>query len=405
MDVRRYAGMPVDSEGRGGEGRIGRGWRLTLAAWSLMRRDRTMIYLALLGAVCGIAGAGLILWAGGYFSAAPGSRTPLGLVSLVALYPLSFVGVFINVALATAAGAHLEGRQLTLGDALRAAYERIGRVALWALLAAGVGMLISEIAERIPGGAKLIGWLMGTAWGLATIFAVPLMALEDARPIEALRGSAHLVKSRWGEGLAGMVGITAWTVVVALPAGILIGLGAGVSVANPGLGIPLLALGATVLVAVVALATATRQVFAVALYRYATDLPVAGFAGSDLEQPFSLRKRRRTRKIAWIALGLIVALFVVAALSNPGGSPRRGSEGYSYVTFTRGSTTEAAIRDGMPVVFRGRRVGHVVEHRLEGSEVFVVFFVDPARRGIRDTGPTELNVDRPAHPYLRLLPE
>lgn len=66
---------------------------------------------------------------------------------------------------------------------------------------------------------------MGAAWGLATIFAIPLLALEDAGPIEAVRGSAHLVKSRWGEGLTGIVGIGAWTVIVTIPAGILIAVG------------------------------------------------------------------------------------------------------------------------------------------------------------------------------------
>jgi hypothetical protein len=52
-------------------------------------------------------------------------------------------------------------------------------------------LLIGEIANRLPGGGRLAGWLMGAAWGLATIFAVPLLALEDARPVEALRGSAR----------------------------------------------------------------------------------------------------------------------------------------------------------------------------------------------------------------------
>ncbi|HET9162472.1 MAG TPA: hypothetical protein VFN89_03370 [Solirubrobacterales bacterium] len=69
----------------------------------------------------------------------------------------------------------------------------------------------------------------------------------------------------------------------------------------------MIAVGAAALVAAVALASATRQVFAVALFRYATDAPVGGFAEADLRYPFSLAKKtRRTRLWAWIALGLIV---------------------------------------------------------------------------------------------------
>lgn len=256
---------------------MGRGWRLTRAAWALMRRDPTMIYLALLGTGSAIAGTAIVFAAAGLFSHDPQSRAHVALIWLIALYPLTFVSVFFNVALAAAAGAHFDGRRLTLGEALRVAYGRIDNVALWALLSAGVGLLLSEIASRLPGGAKLVGWLMGAAWGLATIFAIPLLALEDAGPIEALRGSAHLVKSRWGEGLTGMVGIGAWTAIVTIPAGITIGIGvAGLRAgSSPAAGAAMVVVGAAALVAAVALASATRQVFAVALFRYATDAPSA----------------------------------------------------------------------------------------------------------------------------------
>ena len=386
---------------------MGRGWRLTLAAWALMRRDPTMVYLALLGAGCAIGGTAIVFAAAGLFSHDPQSRTHVAVVWLIALYPLTFVSVFFNVALAAAAGAHFEGRRLTLAEALRAAYDRIDRVALWALLSAGVGLLLSEIANRLPGGAKLVGWLMGAAWALATIFAIPLLTLEDAGPIEALRGSAHLVKSRWGEGLTGTIGINAWTMVVTIPAAILIGV--GVSTArgtSPAAGAAMIAVGAVALVAVVALASATRQVFAVALFRYATDAPVGGFAEADLEYPFSLSKRtRRTRPWAWIALGLIVLAVVAAAIfAHPKTTHRRGSEGYSWAAFKAEPRLDAEARDGMPVLFRGKKVGHVVEHRVEGDELILVYFVDPHRRGVPGgSGSIAFHSD-PGHPYLSLLP-
>jgi uncharacterized protein DUF6159 len=386
---------------------MGRGWRLTRAAWALMRRDPTMIYLALLGAGCAIAGTTIVFAAAGLFSHDPQTRSHVAIAWLIALYPLTFVSVFFNVALAAAAGAHFEGRRLTLEEALRAAYDRIGRIALWALLSAGVGLLLSEIASRLPGGAKLASWLMGAAWGLATIFAIPLLALEDAGPIEALRGSAHLVKSRWGEGLTGIVGIAAWTVIVTIPAGILIAVGASTVRAGKSqvAGDAMIAVGAAALVAAVAVASATRQVFAVALFRYATDAPVSGFAEVDLRYPFSLAKKtRRTRRWAWIALGLIVLMVAAAAIfAHPKAVQRRGSEGYSWAAFRAKPGLKAEVRDGMPILFHSREVGHVVEHRLEGAELIVVYFVDPHRRGIPRNGSIAI-YPRLGHPYLRLLP-
>ena len=57
------------------------------------------------------------------------------------------------------------------------------------------------------------------------------------------------------------------------------------------------------LFAISTLVAATKQVFAVALYRYAIDAPAGGFAASDLEYPFVADPARRRRK-SWI-LGLV----------------------------------------------------------------------------------------------------
>jgi hypothetical protein len=273
---------------------MARGWRLTRTAWQLMRRDPTMIALALLGTGCGAVGAALMLYFGGYFSHEVHSRGHLALVALIALYPLTFISVFFNVALASAAQASFDGNRIGLGEALGASWRRLGHIALWSLLAAGVGLVLSEIAARIPGGGRIVAWLFGAAWGLATIFVVPLLALEDAGPIDAVRSSAHLVKSKWGEGLTGLVGIGAWTAVVAIPAAILLGAGVAVNVRHPASGVAMIAVGVIALILVSALAAATRQVFSVALYRYATGAPTGGFALTDLERPFELKKRRRS---------------------------------------------------------------------------------------------------------------
>ncbi|HSR95321.1 MAG TPA: DUF6159 family protein [Solirubrobacterales bacterium] len=270
---------------------MARGWRLTGIAWRLIRRDRTMIALALLGAGCGIAGAGVVLYFGGYLSFQGHSRGHFALIALIALYPLTFVSVFFNVALASAAAASFDGRQIGLGEALRASRARLAHIALWSLLAAGVGLVLSEISSRLPGGGRIAAWLVGAAWGLATIFVIPLLALEDAGPIEAVRDSVHLVKGRWGEGLTGLVGIGAWTVVVSLPAAICLAFGLMRGASDPGTGVPLIVIGAIGLVVVSALAGATRQVFTVALYRFATGVSVTGFAAADLENAFAAKKK------------------------------------------------------------------------------------------------------------------
>lgn len=283
---------------RTGESKISRGWRLTVAAWQLMRRDRTMIVLALIGTAFGLAGTALMLDLGGIFSGEHHSRGHFAVVALLFLYPLTFVSVFFNVALTAAASANLEGRRIGVADALGEAGRRIGRIAGWSLLAALVGALISQIASRIPGGGRLIAWLFGAAWALCTIFAIPLLVIEEARPLDAARGSVKLVRSKWGEGLTGLVSISAWTVVATVPIVLLFFIGLTVRVqevlsGGPGIGVALMVASGVAFVFVSAFANATRQVFNLALFRYAEGIETPGFETADLEEPF---RRRRGRK-------------------------------------------------------------------------------------------------------------
>jgi hypothetical protein len=383
---------------------MARGWRLTGVAWRLMRHDRTMIVLALLGAGFGMAGAAVVLYFGGYFHPHEHSRGHFALVAAISLYPLTFISVFFNVAFASAAAASFDGRQVSLREALGASWERLGRIALWSLLSAGVGFVLSQVASKIPGGGKIAVWLVGAAWGLATIFVIPLLALEDPGPIEALRGSAHLVKSRWGEGLTGLVGIGAWTIVAAIPAGIVFGVGVALSGSHPASGVPMIAVGLIALVTISALATATRQVFAVALFRYATDTPAGGFAAADLEHPFAVKqKQRRGQRVAYAALGVIVALVALAAILHPRRELLTDTSGYAHTYFPADPKADAEIRNGMPVVYDDHRIGFVIAHQIEGSEEYVRFYVAPGFRGLPSDEGAELTYSHPAHPYIRLF--
>jgi hypothetical protein len=187
-----------------------------------------MISIALMGAGCGLAGGATILYLSGYFSSSTHSQGDLALATIIGLYPLTFVSVFFNVALAGAAAASFDGHPIGVREALGISWRRLGRIAQWSLLAAGVGLVLEQIASRIPGAGRLASWLLGAAWSLATIFAVPMLALEGAGPFETAKNSVHLIKSKWGEGITGLASIGIWTAFVTIPVGILIAVGLSV---------------------------------------------------------------------------------------------------------------------------------------------------------------------------------
>jgi len=378
----------------GKEGRIGRGWRLTKVAWALIRRDRTMLALAFTGVASATVFTALIFVLGGYFSHASGEgRGQVGMVALIAFYPSVLVSVFFNVALASAASAAFDGERLSVGEAIRMAWGKRVRIAAWALITAVVGLIISELAERLPGGSRIVGWLAGAAWGLATIFVVPILAIDSVGALAATKRSARMVRSRWGEGVTGNIAIGAWVFLAAIPAGLTIAIGAATIQTRPEVGSALIATGVVAMVAISTVSAATRQVFAVALYRYAIDAPVGAFRPADLDRPFISRDRRGRGRSRVLRIGVpILALLVIFVIlaGFVGSRLKTAANGYFEVHLPTSTVTSleagspvtaaTAVTGARRVIYRSGRIGTVRSVTVTGSDAFVEFGIDPRYR-------------------------
>jgi uncharacterized protein DUF6159 len=383
------------------EGKVARGWRLTQVAWALIRADRTMMVLAVAGIVSSIFFAFLVfLIAAAASSNHSGGR--LGAATLIALYPSTLASVFFNVALAGAASAAFDGERLSAREALRLAWGKRRRIALWALISVLIGTLLNEIANRLPGGGRIVTWLAGTAWGLATLFVVPILAMEGIGPVDAVKRSAGVVKKRWGEGVSGRVAIGAWSVIAAVPLVIALAIGGALLQQHPGAGVALIGGSLIGLFAVFAAVAATQQVFAVALYRYAIDAPIGGFSTADLQYPFVADRERQKRK-SWILriggafLAFFLVLVAIAAIVGP--RHHTGAEGYFHVEYA--PSQAADLSAGAPVVFHRHLVGNVVATEFDGAAVKVEFHTYPRLRNIVETTPAYVDHFR-GRAYLRI---
>jgi hypothetical protein len=243
------------------------------------------------------------------------------LATLILAYPLTFMSVYFNTAIAAAASAVLDGRRLTVRQALAVPTRRLVQVALWSLLAAGVGVIIDQLASRLPLAGSIVARLFGLTWSLASMFVVPILAVEGCSAPACLSHSARLVKKRWGEGISGNVIITGWMVAATLPISFGLAIGLAASRGAPGARIAVISAAVVAFVLVVAASAVVRQTFAVVLYRYATTGAAAGgFSASDLEAPFSpglIRGRNRAvtqpRRLPSAAS---VRLWLLAAVSS-----------------------------------------------------------------------------------------
>jgi len=272
-------------------GRMKRGWVLTKVSWSILRSDRS------LGAFPVLAGIAGILLAAAFGAPAAllfsGDMTVLGvIVAAVGIYLVTFAAVFFNVALAAAAGQVLDGQDATVASGVAVARANIGAVAGWAGMVASVNIVVRALQERAgPLGDILLGGLL-VAWGLVTFLAVPVIAAEGTGPIATLKRSATIFRERWGEQITGQFSIGGLVFLIAiLPALVLAGI--GVATGNAAVMIVLIAIAIVVILIASIISAALSQIFAVALYRYATGQGALGqFTEAQLASSVAPRKGR-----------------------------------------------------------------------------------------------------------------
>ncbi len=273
--------------------RFKRGLALAGQSWQTLRSHRSLLSFPILGAAVAIVVVGPPAVAGAYL-ADRGDTVAGALLGAVAIYLICFISTFIGVGLAVAADAALRGEPASLSQGLRVAAGKLGAITGWALINALLTIVLRALEARSEL-AAIAGALVGGAWSVISLLAIPAIALEDAGPLTAIKRSASMFKQHWGGQVTGMAAIGLGVfVVVMLPAiaivvvGVLVLSDAGS--AGVGAGAVLIALGAILFAAGVVLGAALRQVFAVVLYRYTTSgEAIGGFTAEDLERAVRVR--------------------------------------------------------------------------------------------------------------------
>ena len=137
--------------------------------------------------------------------------TPAALAYLTFLYFLSmFIATFCNVAFYHEILAALNQQPVSIARGLKFALTKLKPILMWTLFAGLVGLLIKAIEERLALAGRIIGRLIGIAWSVAAVFAIPVIVREEqsANPVAVLRKSATALKRTWGEALIGYAGLT-----------------------------------------------------------------------------------------------------------------------------------------------------------------------------------------------------
>lgn len=274
-------------------GKLSRGWQLTKMSLRVIRKDKEILIFPVLSGLITL----LILasfFIGTFFTVGisgieDSTSSWVFYAFWLAFYFLAFfVSIFFNAAIIGCATIRMNGGDPTVRDGLRIASQNVGRILMWALFAATVGLIIKAIQDRVGFLGKIIMGFIGVAWAIVTYFVVPVLIYEHVGPWKAVKRSASILKNTWGEALVGNLGLGAVFFLAMLPGFFLIFLGIyGIVAWGVAAGIVMIVIAVVYILMIGIIASAAEAVLVAALYRFATTGKISeDFQGFAFEQPF-----------------------------------------------------------------------------------------------------------------------
>ena len=189
-------------------GKFGRSWQLMKTSIGILRKDKEIMlfpFLSFIACLVVLISFFVGFWFIGSFSS--DSISWLWIIGILLIYLfLYFIVIFFNTAIIACANIRLNGGDPKVSDGLRIASQNIGRIFIWALISATIGVILQAIRQRAGWIGRLIAGIMGIAWTYVTFFIIPVLIFEKKGIGSSIRRSALLFKQTWGETIIGSFG-------------------------------------------------------------------------------------------------------------------------------------------------------------------------------------------------------
>ncbi|MCE2532305.1 MAG: hypothetical protein J4F44_07580, partial [Acidimicrobiia bacterium] len=209
-------------------GYFGRSWELGKTSWRVLRKDKELLWLPVLGGLAALIIAGLVFLVIALVNYDPadglGDMEVGGgsvLLIILGVIAAAIAVYFFQGALVHGARERLTGGDPTVASAIRGAWKRIGAIAPWAIVALVVGFIINSIQQaardRAGFAGALLGGLLDLAWRAMTFLVMPIIIAEGAGAFAAIGRSKNLLRRTWGENLVAQAGLSIVGFILMLP--------------------------------------------------------------------------------------------------------------------------------------------------------------------------------------------
>ncbi len=189
-------------------GSIKRSFLLVKESFAVLKQDKELLWFPV------ISGFAMLLLSLSFFApyiylsvnsnATNNQNSVFEYIFLFIFYILSyFVITFFNTGLVTCAAIRLNGGDPTFKEGFNNALKHSGKIFLWALFAATIGMVIRIVSEQLGIFGRIFGFFGSLAWNLVTYLIAPVLILDNLSVSESIKSSAALFKKTWGEQVVG----------------------------------------------------------------------------------------------------------------------------------------------------------------------------------------------------------
>lgn len=201
------------------------GWLLFKSCFKVIWAEKRLLFIPLVVTILFFVLIGLVVGANILtfmaYKAQIQEGSKIGLVSiLVSLFLFIFIlGFFIafgNIIASVCATRFFQGYAPSLIEGFSTGVKRLKNILIWAGMATVVAFLymLARGKARKAGGAggtglQIFAFLGLFAWSLAATFVIPIIAIENLSPLNALKQSVGYIKKTWGELIVGFLGFGA----------------------------------------------------------------------------------------------------------------------------------------------------------------------------------------------------
>jgi hypothetical protein len=262
--------------------KIFRSWEFAKLSYALLLQNTSLLIFPVISSIMVVivtATFFLPLWGFGYFQwvkAHVGDDPDVKLVSILIAFMFYLVAYtvifFFNTALTACALKALASEEVSVGDGIGMAMQRMPQILGWAAVSAVVGVLLQLIENSHQKAGQIISSILGTAWSVVTFFVVPVIVVEGLGPYGAFKRSASILTETWGEGLAGHFSLGLINFLISLPIMLLsaVIIFAGIATGSLVVIIVAIAVAGIMFATYCAASSAASVIFTAILYNYAT---------------------------------------------------------------------------------------------------------------------------------------